>query len=289
MIEFRKKYAPSLCEYQSGFEEIRWDVMGCNLACHFCWSPASRPNNLSEQKVSKSPEEIINNTVSLIRNPSRTFIRFTGGEPSLYWNDIVQTISLLTNSAASQIPVLIQTNGIKIGENECNIEELASLETHILFELSFKGTNREEFSILTNKSPDLYFSQLQAYKKLDELSKNNSNIRVVAVLGVYHSSVKQHSKYAFVSPRDGSILFDKEELWDKDFRQIWQTAKLKWVEPLRMSPKGVWDNLFKRCGPQGCKILRYYPERIPTNVNFVFPIKPKSFDYARMIVQGRFW
>lgn len=114
MIPFRKKYAPGHCEYRSGYKEIRWDVVGCNLRCQFCWSPASRPEESSEPMVRKSPDDVLGSTLGIVSDPSDVFIRFTGGEPTLYWSEIVQNLGLFdANPRTCQIPVLIQTNGIE--------------------------------------------------------------------------------------------------------------------------------------------------------------------------------
>jgi len=76
-IPFRRKYAPGYCEYPTGYDEIRWDVSGCNLSCHFCWSPASRPRVSGDPIVRKTPHDILNDTMALVSNADRVFIRFT--------------------------------------------------------------------------------------------------------------------------------------------------------------------------------------------------------------------
>lgn len=292
MIPFRKKYAPGHCRYRFGHEEIRWDVVGCNLRCQFCWSPASRPEESGEPSVGKSPEDVLRDTLGHVHAPSNTFIRFTGGEPTLYWNAILRTLKLFEGDhSISQIPILIQTNGIEIGKGNVVPHVFSSTSKQLyLLELSFKGTSKEEFSILTGKAPDLYACQLNAYEILVDVSQKSENVAVAVVLGVYHSSVvKKESKYVFLNPSSGKILFDDPGLWDERFRQIWQSAKLKWVEGLRMFPKGVWQSLWRRCGPQGSGILKYYPLGYPTNVDDLFPMKPKSYEYARLIVEKSFW
>ena len=84
-------------------------------------------------------------------------------------------------------------------------------------------------------------------------------------------------------------MFDTPSQWDSGFKSIWESTKLKWVEPLRMSPKGLWDNLYERCGPAGSNILHHFPDGTNTNPDRLFPAKPKSFEYARQIVNKSFW
>jgi len=291
MMRFRKRYAPGWCSYRSGYEEIRWDVVGCNLRCQFCWSPASRPRKTGEPSVDKSALEVLHGSLQSLTEQFKTFIRFTGGEPTLYWDEIVDVLNILRDDPVlGRVPVLIQTNGLEIGSGRVSLDGLASRgEQDLLFELSFKGTNRDEFLLLTTKDPELYDHQLNAYELLADAARESAKLRVIAVLGVYHSAVKGPSKYVFVNPKSGVVLFDDYAAWDPRFRQIWLSARAKWVEPLRMSPKGMWDSLYRRCGPEGSGILRYYPERLRTNPHQMFPMKPGSSEYARLIVERQFW
>jgi len=242
--------------------------------------------------VRKSPDDVLGSTLGMVSDPSNVFIRFTGGEPTLYWSEIVQIFNLFQgNHSTSQIPVLIQTNGVEIGKESIPLNALASTSRlQYLIELSFKGTNREEFSILTGRPPELYERQLKAYEILGDLSHKRPNLSVAAVLGIYHSSVRgKKSKYVFVNPTNGRILFDNVAAWDERFRTLWQSAELKWVEPLRMFPVGVWNTVCRRCGPQGAGILKYHHRGVSTNLQDLFPAKPKSYEYARLIVQRSFW
>ncbi len=291
MIPIRGKYAPGFCVYPPGYTEVRWDVVGCNLQCHFCWSPASRPLVSGEASTLRTPRDILRETRRRVANPRSTFIRFTGGEPTLYWMELLETLGLFqADEGMSQVPVLIQTNGIEIGSGNAELHpETFKSSQPYLFELSFKGTSRGEFSILTGGSADLYTLQLRAWHLLTDLSHICPNVSVIAVLGVYHSALKRSSKYAFVNPADERPLFEEPEGWDGGFRDVWQKAALKWVEPLRMSPKGVWDNLWRRCGPDGVGILRSFPRGLATNTANLFPPKPRTHEYARLIAEREFW
>jgi len=296
-VYLRKKYSPFYCGYPSGspeYFELRWDVMGCILGCHFCWSPASRPEETHEPFIIKCSSTIFTDTRKSINFPQKTFIRFTGGEPAIYWEDLVKVFQAIGNDdKLREIPILIQTNGILFGRGDANLSVLAQKpvsKLRFLFELSFKGTNTKEFEVLTGRSGDFYEYQLNAYSKFLEAQRNNSNLSFVSVLGIYHSAIHNHySKYAFVDPKDGTVMFDRRELWHPKFEKIWRDSKIKWVEPLRMSPKGVWKNLWRRCGDDGLRILRYFPEGAYTNPENTFPAKPKSYEYARSIVHRKYW
>jgi sulfatase maturation enzyme AslB (radical SAM superfamily) len=249
---------------------------------------------MNETIVQRNATEIYDETVKNIKYPSKSFIRFTGGEPTIYWKELIQVFSLLAdNKRVGNIPILVQTNGILIGSGEVDLNELNRQPTaklRFLFELSLKGTNDVEFEILTTKPKKLYEHQLSAYEKFKTAQKTNPNLSFVTVLGIYHSAINnQYSKYAFVYPSDGHLMFDKHKPWHHKFEKIWNESERKWVEPLRMSPKGVWENVVKRCGEDGARILKYFPNGVRTNPGFVFPAKPKGYEYARGIVNDEYW
>lgn len=291
MLKVRTKYSPGSCDYAGNYQEVRWDFSGCNLQCLFCWSPASRPAVTEDPARTLTTREVVTGTIQSLRDKSRAFIRFTGGEPTLQWFYLNDALTELPAELGTQRPpILIQTNGIEIGKGTARLDTLRSDPSQCyLFELSFKGTNRDEFALLTGKPAELFEQQVAGYQKLLDVSRASPNVRVVAVLGIYHSSIRGLSKYAFVNPRTGRLLFDDPGIWDPAFATLCRSAPLKWVEPLRMSPLGVWRNVLNRCGPSGANVLRHYPSGIPTNRLGLFPAKPKSADYARQIVTKRFW
>jgi len=290
MLRVRTKYSPGQCSYDGGFQEIRWDLSGCNLSCLFCWSPASRPDETGDSVTKMTPQQIIKGTTTNLRDKSKAFIRFTGGEPTLQWPAITEVLELLVQITPPRLPILFQTNGIEIGKGNIDLNFLVSEPSqYYLFEVSFKGTNEEEFSLLTGKSSELYEFQLTAYDKLTELSQLHKNIQVVAVLGVYHSATLRPSRFAFVNPDTDEILFEDTTNWNPHFASIWNSAALKWVEPLRMSPPGLWANVLRRCGEDGAKVLKRFPESVRTNRRHLFHAKPDSATYARQIVTKHFW
>lgn len=291
MLKVRARYAPGSCDYEGRYHEIRWDLSGCNLRCAFCWSPASRPLETDDPTCTVTSNEVVAETLKNLGDKSHTFIRFTGGEPMLQWAGVAEAVIQLQSAINPPWPpILFQTNGIEIGNGTVSVEPLVEDQKQLyLFEVSLKGTNSDEFMLLTSKSAELYDYQLAGYQRLLEVSRLKPNVRVVAVLGVYHSSTKGLSKYAFVNSSSGELLFDDYKNWDPRFSALWRTTSLKWVEPLRMSPLGVWRNLLRRCGSDGAGILRDFPEGTPNNVGGLFPAKPKSAEYARQIVKKHFW
>ena len=257
-MRIRDKYSPKYCGYPSKnpeYFELRWDLVDCILGCEFCWSPASRPKKMKERIIELSPAQVIRETIKTIKNPFKSFIRFTGGEPTLYWRELLQVFEYFAEDETMiNIPILIQTNGISIGGGTTNLYELNRPpfnKLKFLFELSIKGTNSEEFELLTRTKKKLYNHQLNAYKILKNLYSHNTNLSFITVLGIYHSSIKgNRSKFAFIYPSEETLMFDGYKPWDKEFEKIWNEAERKWVEPLRMSPKGLWENVTREQLPE---------------------------------------
>jgi len=292
-----RKDSPRYCGYplkNPEFFELRWDFVDCILGCEFCWNSASRLKKMNEPVLELSATKIISNTLDRIKNPLRSFLRFTGGETTLYWNELLQVFEYFaTDEIMVKIPILIRTNGISMGMGTTNLFELNRFpfnELKFLFELSIKGTNSEEFELLTRTSKKLYNYQLSAYKMLKNSHNHNPNLSFVTVLGLYHSSVNgNRSKFAFVYPSDQTLMFDGYRPWDKQFEKIWNEAERKWVEPLRTSPKELWEKVLHRCGPEGAGLLKYFPKGVAINPRSIFPVKPKGYEYASAIVNNQYW
>jgi len=292
MLVCREKYSPGCKTYPPNLREIRWDVVGCNLRCQFCWSPASRYRETGDPTVIVQDDQAVAQTGRLVENPDRTFLRFTGGEPTLFaWDEVEYVTKCLgQDERLARVPILIQTNGIRIGEGKAPIDWLITRDNQrFLFEVSFKGTNAAEFELLTGKSAELYDQQFAGYDLLNDLAQTSGHVGVVAVLGVYHSAVDSTSQFTFVDPTNGSLLFDDVELWDPRFKDVWGSARFKWVEPLRRSPQGLWQRVLDRCGSQGSGIIAESPAGVATNQQRQFPAKPKSADYASQLVNLQFW
>lgn len=81
----------------------------------------------------------------------------------------------------------------------------------------------------------------------------------------------------------------KESIVEFDPSKIVNETKRKWVEPLRMSPIGLWENVLKRCGPEGAGLLKHFPKAVANNLQSIFPSKPEGYEYASGIVNKRYW
>jgi uncharacterized Fe-S cluster-containing radical SAM superfamily protein len=297
VITLRKGYSPQICVYPAEnpeFFELRWELVGCILGCEFCKTPASKPEKLGNQIIELNPTQIFDIAAQNIVDPSKSFIRFTGGEPTIYWKEVIEVLKQLANNETTvDIPIVIQTNGISIGNGTVNVYELNRTPFNrlkILFELSIKGTNSEEFELLTRTSKKLYAYQIKAYKLLKNARSHNRNLSFICVLGIYHSSNKEkESTFVFVYPNSNIPMFDRHKPWDKEFENMWKETKRKWAEPLKTSPKRIWENILKRCGSEGAGLLKHFQDGVPTNPESIFPPKPESYEYAYEIVTHDYW
>jgi len=296
-IKVRINHSPKYRGYplkNPEYFEIGWDFVDCILGCDFCWSSEFKPKTTKKLNVELRPNQIIQNTIKNIVKPSTSFVRFSGGEPTLHWKTLLHVFRYFAeDDLLVNIPILIQTNGISIGMGTTNIFELNRPPFNnlkFLFELSLKGTNSEEFELLTRTSKKLYTHQLTAYKILKNCHNHNPNLSFITVLGIYHSSIKgKHSKFAYVYPSDQTLMFDGHRPWDKEFENIWNETKRKWAEPFRRYPKGLWENVLHRCGPTGAGLLKYFSKGVVTNPKSIFPAKPNGCEYASGIVNNRYW
>lgn len=83
-------------------------LWGCNMACTWCdtrysWAPEFKDKTT---RTVYSPEELTNHL--LTSYPEISWFNFTGGEPSLWEREIIETSLLLQNKSKK---VSIQTNG----------------------------------------------------------------------------------------------------------------------------------------------------------------------------------
>jgi len=149
---------------------------------------------------------------------NRTFqIRITGGEPLFSkerWNHLTEVLNILDRRLDSKQPyysgplgnrlrdygdrrqqrrkrVVIQSNGILLGNTipiDDFIDVIRSLRNlDVLFHLSVKGSNANEFGLLTKGDERLFTHQVELINSLDDARKFTRNFDFQIVLGFFHS------------------------------------------------------------------------------------------------------
>lgn len=216
-----------------GCQELAVRYCQCHFECIFCfainYSWQSKWKNANSLKY--SPTEIATAIKKEISINKYDWLRISGGEPFLNTKrtrEIIETLCILDKSVDKPLKVIIQTNGFTLANKEIQneLKKITAIEKlQILIELSLKGTNEIEFSLLTQKAPELYSHQIEGYKSLQESNFDN-NISVRARMGI-----GPHSKsIIFVYP-DTFPNGDKQKpcetmfhpsKWCVDFKQIYK-------------------------------------------------------------------
>jgi len=222
--------------------------------------------------------------------PSYNWLRILGGEPLLnndYIRFLFDTIIKISeiDSRKFNNGVVIQTNGIFIGQGNISLlrtklEELlrSNTKVKVCIEVSIKGTNVEEFQLITRStnrpinelskfeklfgwnlgaySPhELFDFNIKAYYKLRELASNFPNFRptIIAGFGVNESYLLQEGN----SRERITIIFQDNkpiyhpEFWSKDFKELYKDFT-------REAPR-TFDSRFNKMPMYGIKDLFEYP------------------------------
>lgn len=79
--------------YNFGKPVIFVRFAGCNLSCSWCDEALSRKNNKNNSKYQISAEDVHSQLKELIEDNNCYSIIFTGGEPSIYYNDVADIIA----------------------------------------------------------------------------------------------------------------------------------------------------------------------------------------------------
>lgn len=141
------------------------DCVGCNLKCIFCWSgfPRDHPDKCGKFY---QPEKVAKSLISLARKHSYKQIRISGNEPTLAKQHLLKILKLVDKTSYQFI---LETNGTLIDkEYAADLAKFQNLQVRV----NLKGTNPEEFSLLTGASPEGFNLQLEALKNLTEAGIN---------------------------------------------------------------------------------------------------------------------
>ena len=118
------------------------DCCGCNLRCIFCWSNKPRDN---PEKIGHfySPEEIFQNLKRCAQKYGYRKIRVSGNEPTVAREHLLE---LLKKAEKTEHLFILETNGTLIDDSYA--QALSGFK-NLHIRVSIKGTNREEFPLLT--------------------------------------------------------------------------------------------------------------------------------------------
>ncbi len=137
------------------------DCCGCFLRCVFCWSgkPRDYPEKIGDFYT---PDHIFRKLDACAKKFGYNQLRISGNEPTIGRDHLFKLLELIDQTDYSFI---LETNGILIGHAPHFANQLSRFKClHV--RVSIKGTNNEEFSMLTGAFPEAFDSQLNALRNL---------------------------------------------------------------------------------------------------------------------------
>jgi uncharacterized Fe-S cluster-containing radical SAM superfamily protein len=125
------------------------DCCGCNLKCVFCWSDKPREN---PEKYGDfcGPDQVAEKIVRCARDHNYRLVRISGNEPTIAKAHLLKVISLINKT---NLLFILETNGTLLDGDF--VQELAKFR-NLHVRVSLKGTNPDEFSMLTSAIPDTF-------------------------------------------------------------------------------------------------------------------------------------
>lgn len=200
----------------------------CNLRCPFCFAQKYSYHDSffvldTQRRINCNPHDSARYIIEFLNKyPDICFIQLTGGEPLLNnsrMQETIETLKLIQPYSKANIRLIYQTNGIFIKDSDRlnyfvdNILKLDKLD--ILFELSLKGTNENEFYVLSGGlSQNLYSNQLKSYWLLKNIC--SKHINVVARLGTGH----HRNTIQFIYPDTKKSMFLRDD-WSNGFIEVY--------------------------------------------------------------------
>ncbi len=303
---------------------------GCSFRCPFCFAAKYSYTDQSYSQIAaahlKRPTKFIaeidaclKEAPSLIFDPVRIaknfgsvcsrrsrlcYVQLTGGEPMLTIEHVAKTVALISKlddvAARYSIEqrVVWQTNGRLLGTEWETVrpllrplKSLSAIE--VLFELSLKGTNPNEFHLLSGQDSRIFGKTVDAYWRLLEFadSSRRDQLSVVARLGTGH-----HEKsLTLINPQQRQEMMFLRENWHESFARVHANSAVdgrmacETMNTTRGSPRTMTDRWFPaiaRMVLRRCLVDRRYPRsKYWTSLNF--PLRKAAIPAIRAACRAR--
>jgi len=163
------------------------DVVGCNLRCKFCWS--WRFTHTTDRGEFCSPSEAFEKMQSIAEERSYSYVRVSGGEPTLSFHHVLELLKLFDETG---LTFILETNGLLIGKERGYANALANHS--VVVRVSFKGATEEEFTMLTGARPEFYEYQFKALENLVNAGLR-SGVEVYPAIMLSFSTEESYSKF----------------------------------------------------------------------------------------------
>ena len=205
------------------------DCCGCNLRCVFCWSnkPRDNPEQIGEFY---SPEQVFNKISSCALRHNYHLVRISGNEPTIAKKHLLKILSLIDKT---NYLFILETNGTLLDE-----EFVMDLSKHrnLHIRISLKGTNAEEFSMMTGSIPDT-FERIVASLELLIAYKIRFNVAVMLSFSPDKNISLLKERLHTMAP---CLLDDFEEEYVFLYPHVIKRLKQAGIKPLvAYTPSGI--------------------------------------------------
>lgn len=228
--------------------EIALRFAGCNLQCGACFASGySWPQKYQLSKRVRKDIAIDKLIEDYDKIPKNTkpynWMRILGGEPLLndtYIRYLFSFIEKIAQKDTEQFNngIIIQTNGIWIGNHDITLLENClnriyelNPNLRIAIEISIKGTNPSEFSLLTRSSNQFYNANINAYYKLRRILTGNLRATIIAGFGISESLLLSNGQ----SPKSIMTIISNEnsptfhpDNWSIEFTNLYNQFTNDW-------------------------------------------------------------
>ena len=222
-----------------GHSEAVLRYIGCNLSCKFCFAHSiiKLPKKIERSKTcSFTPDHLAEKLRRFVEGRQISHVRITGGEPLLSperTHHLVEFLEkydeLVRNDHNLLNKIVIQTNGLSLAQAEvqeliCELSDSCP-NLKIMLELSLKGTNEEEYELLTNHPRSGFMDQIYAHNFLRGLAEKRDNIIYKCRMGIgpHKKSIVFIYPDTFPSHEDSlsEVMFHPTR-WSAEFREIYE-------------------------------------------------------------------
>jgi uncharacterized Fe-S cluster-containing radical SAM superfamily protein len=252
--------------------ELAMRFAGCNLSCGLCFASGySWPDRFLKAKNvtgKKTVEDAISDFKQIPppqNHPAYNWFRVLGGEPFLndeYTEFLLKILLKISSIESTKFNngIIIQTNGIHLGKGNTDLvrsylQQLYDQNPSVIvaIETSIKGTNPEEFKLLTRtQSDELFKWNINSYFNLRRLGLPNLRPMIVAGFGVNESFLLkgENSKFRMTIISRENVPCFHPSLWSDDFRRLYEdfTNRAQTLDPMfaKMPMYGIGDAFYKR-------------------------------------------
>lgn len=137
------------------------DCCGCNFDCIFCWSNKPR-DNPSSIGAFYSPEAVVKQITACAHKHGYRLVRISGNEPTLAKQHLLEVLKLIDRT---EYLFILETNGSLL--DEAYVNDLSAFR-NLHVRVSLKGTNPEEFAMLTGAEPDTFEDIIGSVTRLQD-------------------------------------------------------------------------------------------------------------------------